>query len=165
MNFGYTNPKFIRNVKIGYLFDLLWFAGRNGRFRPDSSCSCGGSSGHYVEGYRRIDQVLPREEDFRHPHCWSSGSFFVRLCVSRNKQRWKFFIFILCWFLDNVLFVSKFQNIHFLLLQAVQFMLADMAVNLELSRLITYKAAVDADNGIKRWNFQLATQFSENIYL
>ncbi|PAV73488.1 hypothetical protein WR25_26654 [Diploscapter pachys] len=33
--------------------------------------------------------------------------------------------------------------------QAVQFMLADMAVNLELSRLITYKAAVDADNGIK----------------
>ena len=44
-------------------------------------------------------------------------------------------------------------------------MLADMAVNLELSRLITYKAAVDADNGIKRWNFQLATQFSENIYL
>ena len=43
-------------------------------------------------------------------------------------------------------------------------MLADMAVNLELSRLITYKAAVDADNGIKRWHFQLVIQFSENIY-
>ena len=89
---------------------------------------------------------------------------FVYMLV-KNKQRWKFFIFILCWFLDNVLFVSKFQNIHFLLLQAVQFMLADMAVNLELSRLITYKAAVDADNGIKRWDSQLVIQFSENIYL
>ena len=44
-------------------------------------------------------------------------------------------------------------------------MLADMAVNLELSRLITYKAAVDADNGIKRCNFQLLViLFLENIY-
>ena len=50
----------------------------------------------------------------------------------------------------GLMFDIKFKNIHSTIFQAVQFMLADMAVNLELSRLITYKAAVDADNGIKR---------------
>ncbi|KAH7728836.1 CRE-ACDH-10 protein [Aphelenchoides avenae] len=33
--------------------------------------------------------------------------------------------------------------------QGVSFMLADMAINLELSRLITYRAAVDVDNGVR----------------
>ncbi|CAJ0935561.1 unnamed protein product, partial [Mesorhabditis belari] len=33
--------------------------------------------------------------------------------------------------------------------QAVQFMLADMAINLELARLVTYKAASDVDNKVR----------------
>ncbi|KHJ78266.1 acyl-CoA dehydrogenase protein [Oesophagostomum dentatum] len=34
--------------------------------------------------------------------------------------------------------------------QAIQFMLTDMAMNLELSRLVTYKAALDVDNQVKK---------------
>ncbi|CAJ0583233.1 unnamed protein product, partial [Mesorhabditis spiculigera] len=33
--------------------------------------------------------------------------------------------------------------------QAVQFMLADMAINLEMARLVTYKAATDVDNRVR----------------
>ncbi|KHJ94840.1 putative acyl-CoA dehydrogenase [Oesophagostomum dentatum] len=33
--------------------------------------------------------------------------------------------------------------------QAIQFMLTDMAMNLELSRLVTYKAALDVDNQVR----------------
>ncbi|CAL2049155.1 CBN-ACDH-10 protein [Caenorhabditis brenneri] len=45
--------------------------------------------------------------------------------------------------------------------QAVQFMLADMAVNLELARLITYKSAVDVDNKVRSsYNASIAKCFA-----
>ncbi|CAI5455083.1 unnamed protein product [Caenorhabditis angaria] len=45
--------------------------------------------------------------------------------------------------------------------QAVQFMLADMAVNLELARLITYKAATDVDNNVRSsYNASIAKCFA-----
>lgn len=46
----------------------------------------------------------------------------------------------------QVLFVHL---IGFLQHQAVQNLLADMAINLELSRLITYRAALDVDKGVR----------------
>ena len=42
-------------------------------------------------------------------------------------------------------------------------MLADMAVNLELSRLITYKSASDVDNGVRSsYNASIAKCFASD---
>ncbi|CAJ0583101.1 unnamed protein product, partial [Mesorhabditis spiculigera] len=50
--------------------------------------------------------------------------------------------------------------------QAVQFMLADMAINLEMARLVTYKAATDVDNRVRSSYYaSIAKCFAADIWL
>ena len=47
--------------------------------------------------------------------------------------------------------------------QAVAFMLADMAINLEMARLVTYKSAQDVDNKVINIDFSFRVSYQRRV--